>query len=675
MLSFAWRPGNDYNEGNQGSSNPEEDNLNSTRLKRFSFLIIIFMFVLSACQPQVEPTAVVQPETETPEVVLPTAVPTPEPPKSLVICIGEEPQTLYAYGGNSKGMWSILEAIYDGPIDTVKFMPEPVILEKIPDYASGDAIIESKPVSAGEPIVDANGTVAVLLKDVTYLPAGCNDKSCAIKWDGAGDVLMDQQTLRYQLKPGLLWSDGQALTANDSLYSFQIASDPASPVNTYYVDRTASYVALDELQTEWKGLPGFSTPHLVDLFWIPMPKHVWGEKSAEELLSAVESTQKPLGWGPYQIDNWVSGDHIELSRNENYFRAAEGLPKFEKLVFRFLGPNADSNLKALEIKECDFVDATVELDQQLIDVVERSNLGEINAYFGQGPEWEHLDFGIVPASYDDGYQIDSDRPDWFGDVRMRTAIAYCTDRAGIANRYFVNRASVPTSFYPPSHPAYNPDLNSIPYDVEMGKMLLDQIGWRDDDNNPATARISQGVTNVPEGTPLVLDYMTSQSELRQQVSAEIAGSLMKCGIEVVVQNVYPTELYAQGPDGVLFGRNFDLAQFTWQAGRTNPCFLYSSNQIPNAQNLWVGANITGYADPQYDLACQQAQNAALNDAEAQAEVQRLFNEALPALPLYYQLKTAASRTDFCGFDTLDVSSRSILYNIEFFGYGEYCLNE
>jgi ABC-type transport system substrate-binding protein len=88
----------------------------------------------------------------------------------------------------------------------------------------------------------------------------------------------------------------------------------------------------------------------------------------------------------------------------------------------------------------------------------------------------------------------------------------------------------------------------------------------------------------------------------------------------------------------------------------------------------VGANITGYANPQYDLACQQAQTAALEDAEAQAEIQHLFNEALPVLPLYYQLKIAASRTDFCGFEAVDVSNRSILYKIEGFGYADFCKN-
>jgi len=254
--------------------------LNHTRITRLAFSFIIFVFILSACQAQATPQVDQPTEVPTKEVVFPTTEPTPDTPKSLVICIGEEPQTLYAYGGNSKGMWSILEAIYDGPIDTVDFMPEPVILEKIPDYDSGDAVIQPVTVIAGEQIVDANGSVAVLLPDVSYLPSGCNDQSCAVTWDGTSQVEMDQQTIEYRLLPDLLWSDGTALTANDSFYSFTLASDPASPVNTYYVDRTSSYVALDDLKTEWVGLPGFTSPNLGDFFWIPMPQHVWEAYSA-----------------------------------------------------------------------------------------------------------------------------------------------------------------------------------------------------------------------------------------------------------------------------------------------------------------------------------------------------------------------------------------------------------
>jgi len=42
--------------------------------------------------------------------------------------------------------------------------------------------------------------------------------------------------------------------------------------------------------------------------------------------------------------------------------------------------------------------------------------------------------------------------------------------------------------------------------------------------------------------------------------------------------------------------------------------------------------------------------------------------------LYYQLKIAASRTDFCGFEAVDVSNRSILFEIEGFGYADFCKN-
>jgi peptide/nickel transport system substrate-binding protein len=180
MLKFASGHRNDYNEGDMWNNHLKEEPLNLSRLQRFSFLMVISIMLLSACQPQVAPTSDVQTEPEPPAVVLPTTEPTPEPPSSLVICIGEEPQTLYPYGGNSKGMWSILEAIYDGPIDTVNFMPEPVILEKIPDFESGDARIETVTVAAGERIVDANGSVVVLLAGVRYLPTGCSDTSCAV---------------------------------------------------------------------------------------------------------------------------------------------------------------------------------------------------------------------------------------------------------------------------------------------------------------------------------------------------------------------------------------------------------------------------------------------------------------------------------------------------------------
>ena len=64
--------------------------------------------------------------TATPE---PTLTATPKP-KTLVVCQGREPETLYMYGGATSAAQQLFEAIYDGPIDYRSYDHQPIILEK-----------------------------------------------------------------------------------------------------------------------------------------------------------------------------------------------------------------------------------------------------------------------------------------------------------------------------------------------------------------------------------------------------------------------------------------------------------------------------------------------------------------------------------------------------------------
>src|SRR5258707_8904188 len=122
-------------------------------------ILLIVALILPACAaPPATPTPAVS-ETQTP---LP-ASPTPTPaPRSLTVCLGEEPNTLYPYGNPNSAARSVLSAIFDGPMDTVEYGYKPVILEKIPNIADGDAQISSTPVKAGDQVVDTNGNLVVL---------------------------------------------------------------------------------------------------------------------------------------------------------------------------------------------------------------------------------------------------------------------------------------------------------------------------------------------------------------------------------------------------------------------------------------------------------------------------------------------------------------------------------
>ena len=170
----------------------------------------------------------------------------------------------------------------------------------------------------------------------------------------------------------------------------------------YITQRTASYEAIDDLTTVWTGVPGFKDASYYINFFIPLPEHVWGQFTPIELLEAEESSRLPLGWGPYIIDEWVQGDTITLHKNPNYFRAHEGLPAFETVVFRFVGGNGNANIAALLAGECDIIDQTSGLSDQTELLIELHNTGQVNASMVPGTVWEHIEGMFYPASGSNG---------------------------------------------------------------------------------------------------------------------------------------------------------------------------------------------------------------------------------------------------------------------------------
>jgi len=640
---------------------------------RFIHILVLLIFTLSACAPQVTDIPVV-PEmpTETP-----TPLPTPTPaPRSLTVCLGEEPTTLYVYGGLNSSARSVLSAIYDGPIDVSNYEYEAVILEKIPSLDDGDAQVNPVTVSAGDLVVESSGAVVSLDAGVRIRPEGCRSDDCAINYDGSSQIEMDQMVVTFNMLEGLNWSDGEPLTADDSVYSFNLASNDATPVSKFLFDRTQTYEAADDVTTQWWGLPGYIDPDYFTNFWIPLPQHKWSDFSASQLLEVDLSTREPLGWGPYIVESWKPGENIHLIKNLNYFRADSDLPKFDELTYLFM-PDANTAMTAFVDGTCDVLDPSINLDGQvsLLQQMETDEQAKLLTAETDTMEW--LSFSILHASYDNGYNstgLNPDRPDFFGDVRVRKAIAYCLDRQKVVDTVLFGLTRVPDSYLSLNHPLHNGNLQTYEYDPASGRDILERVGWIDHDKDPSTPRRSLGVSKVPNGTPLILDYYTTSATQRRQVVEIFNASLAECGIGL--NPIYETaaDLYAQGPDGPIFGRQFDLAQYAIGVNTLEPqCNWFTTNQIPNESNKWVGVNVSGYSDPDFDAACEGALQVLPNEPEytQHQKAQELFAFDIPSIPLFMRLKIAATRNDFCGF-TLDPSSEYALAGIESFDYGTGC---
>jgi peptide/nickel transport system substrate-binding protein len=130
----------------------------------------------------------------------------------------------------------------------------------------------------------------------------------------------------------------------------------------------------------------------------------------------------------------------------------------------------------------------------------------------------------------------------------------------------------------------------------------------------------------------------------------------------------------------VFGRSFTAAQFAWSVpGGQTPCDLFSSAAIPGpypqSQQEWGGANLSGYANTAFDQACLAARTS-LPGAEQTAawqQVEQIFAQDLPALPLYWRPRLYVTKTQICGLFAGSEGNIPIL-NLESVDIGDSCLD-
>lgn len=605
-------------------------------MKQILPVLFLVLILLAACAP--ETPVLTETPTDLPVTLTPTLAPTvtatPEPPVRLTICTASLPESLFLYDGNlTPEKQNILAMLQDGPFDRAGEETVPVILERMPAVENGGLVLEPVTVQPGQTVVDARGELVVLKPGVVLRPSGCREAGCAVAWDGASGLTMDRMVVTFSLKEGLTWSDGTPLTATDSVFSFNLASDPDAPGLSWAEARTAAYRAPDDRTVIWEGKPGFTTADPARFFWVPLPAHLTDQEAGwAEMVNDPSMARGTPSYGPFMVSEWGQ-EGLLLIRNPYYFRSGEGLPRIDEIYLRPLPEGPQAAWAAFESGECDLLDDSFGFEHHpdLIEKVQET--AGVALYPGQARTWAQLVFGIQPASYDEYYNpVYGDRPDLFGDARTRQALVQCLDRDALVSAYPAGLLSIWHSFMPPGLSQVGP----LPvYDPVAGAQALDLAGWKDHDLNPETPRQAWEVLNVPPGTLLTLDLYTSQAGLRLESARIIQESLKACGVGVTVVEQPAVALFVSGPEGPLFGRQFDLGLLSWQPLPGPDCGYYASWQIPSASNFWIGTNLAGFSSEAYDSACADAALALPEEwPERLTQAETTFQESLPAVPLY-----------------------------------------
>ncbi|MEY4222698.1 MAG: hypothetical protein RL334_1340, partial [Chloroflexota bacterium] len=600
--------------------------------RRGAALAFALLFA-AACGGQPPAVAVVPTASPQPTVtpVPPTAVPAP---RVLTVCLENEPASLYIYSAAGRGWNHVQEALRDGPIDRRSFGRQPIILERLPDWENGDVTLESVVVAAGAGLVTADGDLDRLAAGVPYWTPDL--ERVLARADTA--VTTIQMRVTFRLREDVRWSDGAPLTADDSVFGFEIGSAAETPGSKLVAWRTASYSASDVHTITWVGQPGYYPADLLESLAEPLARHAYGNLDAAQLLADEQANRAPLGWGAFRVAQWEPG-LLRLVRNKYYFRAAEGLPRVDEVHFRTL-PDESVALSAVAGGECQIAvrDSWEAWEDSADALLAAQSSGQLAVQLVPGPVLEQLGFGILMAP---GMQRKAGA-DLFQAVALRQALAHCVDREALADAAQWGQGSAAAGFVPAAQPLQPaPAGSALPeFDVERGQALLQDAGWL-----PAG---DSGV-RFKQGRALRLRYavnfpLSNSGFLRQAVAELLRTQLRACGVDLQVQPFTSADLYGEFPAGVLFGRQFDLAQFAWLQPGEPRCELFTSAELPGAANPG-GSNYTGYRSAAYDSACSTARCARTRAAAqaAHAAAQQQLIDELPALPLFFRLRIGVAQ--------------------------------
>ena len=369
-----------------------------------------------------------------------------------------------------------------------------------------------------------------------------------------------QDKITYHLNENAKWQDGEPVTAEDVVYSAQVAS--SSEVNYLRRIRMQYFAGTDETgcetgtdSIEVKALDDHTveftlkTPMdpsiiyaLVNRDFFIMPKHLLGDISDTDLVNDA-FWQKPVGSGPCIFDSMESGVSIEFKANKDYYL---GAPDFDRLVFK-------------KVQSSNLLSGLMSGD---IDVLSGNSQIPL-------ADWEAAKNtqGIVTKSVPTfAYQymaMNTSRDYLTEDVRH--AISLAINRQVIVDQLLQGEARIAIGPLAEDHPYFDEKLLPIEYDPEKAKSMLEAAGW--DSNRELEVMVSTG------------------NEVREKSAILIQQDLQKIGIKTKIQTLdFPT-LLTNARNG-----DYDLC-FIGSAGSVDP-----SESVPNVTAGYMN-NFAQLSDP------------------------------------------------------------------------------
>jgi peptide/nickel transport system substrate-binding protein len=411
-----------------------------------------------------------------------------------------------------------------------------------------------------------------------------------------GGLARDGQWVLWRLKKNVVWHDGAPFTADDVVFNWTFAMDPANVTTTRSsfeevtrVEKLDPYtvrVVYKKPQPFWAVV--YTTGGL-------LPRHVFEPLKGNTSRDSIGMI-KPVGTGPYKLVEFKPGDLIRAEINPSYHVANR--PFFDRLEIKCGGDSATATRAVLQTGEYDFA-FYVLVEEDLLRRIEQGGKGRILAAPSGGVSF------IQVNQSDPWTEVDGERSSprsvhpFLTDPAVRSALGLLVDRASI-NEHLMGRSGQITATFLNAPERYRSRNNTWEFNIDKANQILDQAGW---------TRGADGV-RAKNGKRLKMLYQAAANATVQKVQAVIKQAAAKAGIEIEVKAVQASVFFSADVNNPDTNVRFlaDLQTYTTFAGLDPQGFMeqFASWEMPSKENKWTGRNLTRWRSATFDQLWRQA---------------------------------------------------------------------
>jgi peptide/nickel transport system substrate-binding protein len=423
-------------------------------------------------------------------------------------------------------------------------------------------------------------------------------------------ISSDGQTYTFKLRTGVKWSDGQPLTADDVVFTYQLLYDPKwkdararyrAQGEQYIQSVTASDPQTAVIKTNTVYAP-FLAVFCTSGSGGILPKHVWEKLTPQAMVSADINNLPTVVSGAMVPVKWDKGSQYVIKRNDTWFK---GKTFIDQHVFK-VTPSFVANANLLK---------TGEIDVGIVDPSVWDDLGtaqNVNRVGFLRPSYDYylhnLDTSKTPKAA------------IFSDAVVRQALYTALDKKKIAQKVYFDQAAPADSSTSPAQWAHVTPKTQYPYDLAKANKMLDDAGW---------AKGADGV-RAKNGVRMEWQLSTNAGNtVRETLITVLAEQWSQVGAKVSTQQVQFPQLVTQ----LSQSRDFQMILLGISESA-------DPDQTQNYKSTSIGGgalNGSGYKNPQVDSLLDQGVQTVDRNKRKQiyAQIQDILMRDLPTPLLTY----------------------------------------